>query len=356
MGVCVRLAVLGAGAIGRRHAELVAADPQAELAAVVDPAPAGAELAARLGVRWEPALGALLARDRPDGAIVATPNRLHVEQGLAAVAAGVPALIEKPIADDVAEARRLVTAATAAGVPLLVGHHRRHSPMLRAARDAIVAGRIGRVLAVHAMTWFAKPDSYFAPAWRRQVGAGPVLVNLIHDLDALRFLCGEVAAVQAVEAHDGRGFEVEDTAAVVLTFACGAIATISVSDAVAAPWSWELTSGENPDYPRHEAFCYLVGGMRGSLSIPSLELFVAEGAPDWQAPMRRERLDFAPADPLAAQIANFCDVIRGRAVPVVPACEGLRTLEVVAAVKRAARSGERVVLEGAAAPGEGATA
>jgi predicted dehydrogenase len=339
----LRIAVLGAGAIGRRHAGLVAAEPGLALAAVVDPEPATAGFAEGLGAAWLPDIDALLAGGLPDGLIVATPNRLHVEHGLAAVAAGIPALVEKPIADDPAEGRRLVAAADAAGVPLLVGHHRRHGPALRAARAAIAEGRIGRVLAVHGQCWLGKPDAYFAPAWRRGRGAGPVLVNLIHDIDALRFLCGEIDAVQATFSRAARSLPVEDGAAVTLRFAGGAVGTLSASDAVPAPWSWELSSGENPDYPRQDAFAYLVGGSEGALAVPSLELW-RQPVRDWHAPLARERLAFAPADPLVAQLRHFAAVIRGEAAPRVPGREGLRTLEVIAAIHRAAESGGAVAL------------
>ncbi len=343
----LRIAVLGAGLIGRRHAALVAAAPGLALRAVVDPDPAAEAFATGLGAAWVPGLAELLAAGAVDGLIVATPNRLHVEHGLAAVAAGVPALIEKPIADDPAEAAQLVAAAEAAGVPLLVGHHRRYGAILRAARGAIAAGRIGRVLAVHGQCWLGKPDGYFAPAWRRSAGAGPVLVNLIHDVDALRFLCGEVAAVQAVFGHAGRGFAVEDGAAVTLVFASGAVGTLSVTDAVPAPWSWELASGENPDYPRHEAFAYLIGGSEGALSVPSLELW-RQPVRDWHAPLERERLTVEPADPLVEQLRHFAAVVRGEEAPRVTGREGLRTLEVIDAIRRAAETGGTITPTAAA--------
>ena len=87
-------------------------------------------------------------------------------------------------------------------------------------------------------TWL-KPDSYYEQAWRRQPGAGPVLINLIHDIDLLRFLIGEVDSVQAITSNAVRGFEVEDTAAVIMRFACGALATLwRTSWARWAPARW----------------------------------------------------------------------------------------------------------------------
>ena len=104
----VKLAVAGAGIIGKRHIEHVIAEPSAELAAIVDPSPAGKELAAALRVPWFPDFAALLKTGKPDGVIFATPNQMHVANGLEAVTAGVPALIEKPISDDIASGSKLV--------------------------------------------------------------------------------------------------------------------------------------------------------------------------------------------------------------------------------------------------------
>lgn len=333
---------MGAGLIGRRHIEHILREDCATLAAVVDPDPAAQEVAAAGGAPWYPDLPAMLARDRPEGVIVATPSPLHVRNGMDCVAAGLPALIEKPLADDVTEAERLVDAAGRAGVPLLAGHHRRHNPLVAEAKRAVDAGRLGRVVAVHATCWFHKPPEYFDPAWRRAAGAGPVLTNLVHDMDLLRHLCGDVVQVQAMDSNALRGHAVEDTAVILLRFAGGALGTVTVSDAVSAPWSWEFTSGENPAYTRTGESCYLIGGTAGSLALPHLDLWRHEGRPDWWAPLGRERLPADAADPLALQIRNLCGVIRGTAAPLVPARDGLEALRVIAAVKQAAATGQAV--------------
>lgn len=338
-GPAVRIAVLGAGAIGRQHAERLAAGPATELAGIADPQPAGRALAERLGSRAHPDLDALLAAERPEGVIVATPNALHVDHALACIRAGVPVLVEKPLAVDTGSARALVTAAQAAGVPLLVGHHRRHSPLVAAAHAAIAGGRIGRPVMVNAQCWLMKPDSYFAPDWRRRAGAGPVLTNMIHDIDLLRHFCGEVVSVQAAQSNALRGHEVEDSAAALLRFAGGALATLSVSDTAVAPWSWELTSGENPDYPATGQFCYLVAGTEGAIEIPSLRLWRNPGPTGWFEPLAATALPARAEDPLARQVAHFAEVIRGTARPLVTGADGLAALEVLDAIRRAARAG-----------------
>jgi len=343
----VKLAVMGAGLIGRRHIQHILAEPDTELMAVVDPTEAGRGVAAQAGAPWFESLRDLLAADRPDGVIIATPNQVHVENALEAVAAGVPALIEKPIADDLAEGERLVAVAEDAGVSILVGHHRRHNPIMRAAREIVASGRLGRIVAVNALFWLYKPDDYFDLSWRREPGAGPVLVNLIHDVDNLRYLLGEVAAVQAVESNAVRAHAVEETSAIILEFASGALATASVCDTAVAPWSWEMTTGENPAYPFADEACYILAGTAGSLSLPKLEIWTNEGKPGWWEPFRRTRLGIAPKDPLALQIRHFAEVIRGNETPLVSGREGLRTLEVITAVKQAAQTGQRVRLKSA---------
>ena len=335
----VKLAVLGAGLIGKRHIEHVLSEPCAELMAVVDPSPAAKLLADEKRVGWYPSFAAMIAKERPEGIVVATPNQMHVSNGLESIAAGIPALIEKPIADDVAEAIRLVEAAEKAGIPLLVGHHRRHNPIVQEAKKAIDSGRLGQIVSLHGICWFYKPDDYFEVQWRREKGAGPVFLNLIHDVDLMRYLCGEVTSVQALESNALRGNAVEETAVILLRFANGVLGTVNVSDAIVAPWSWELTSGENPAYTHTGEACLMIGGTRGSLTVPHLDLWHNPTKPSWYEPLVRERLAADIRDPLGLQIRNLCGVIRGRELPVVSGREGLKTLQVIVAVKEAAATG-----------------
>jgi predicted dehydrogenase len=340
----VKLAVLGAGLIGKRHIQHVLAERQAELLAVVDPMPLAQQIAQESGAKWFPSFGAMIETDRPDGIIVATPNQVHVANGLEAIAAGVPALIEKPIADDIAAGEKLIAAAEAAGVPLLVGHHRRHNPMIQKAKEIIDSGELGRILVANAMFWLFKPDDYFDIDWRRQAGAGPVFLNLIHDVDNLRYLFGEIIAVQARESGAVRGNAVEETSVILMEFAGGLLATASVSDAVVAPWSWEMTTGENPAYPKSDEACYLIGGTHGSLTIPALDVWKNGIKRSWWEPFEKRRVAVQAEDPLVLQIRQFCKVIRGEEAPQVSGREGLNTLKVITAVKQSAASGERIVL------------
>lgn len=337
----VPLLVMGAGLIGRRHIELIERCPQAVLTAVVDPAPAAAGIAGAAGVPRYASLTEALGAHDTAGVIVATPNHLHLAHGLACVAAGLPILMEKPIADTVADGLALVEAAEAAGVALLVGHHRRHSPMLAAAAEAVRSGLLGPVVAVQGSALFYKPGDYFEVApWRREPGGGPILINLIHEMDDLRAICGDVVAVQALASSHTRGFPVEDTVAVTMRFASGALGTFLLSDAAASSRSWEHTSGENPAYPTSpEDDCYLIAGTRGSLAIPSMRVRSFAGAPSWWEPMTSDTLPVERRDPLQVQLDHFCEVVRGRARPLVSGRDAVETLRVTLAVAEAAETG-----------------
>ena len=335
----------GAGLIGLRHLEEIAANGGCAIASIVDPGPKAAEVASRFGVPLFATLAEGLAA-KPDGVILATPNALHVEQGLACIAARVPVMVEKPLAHTLEAGERLVAAAEAAGVPILVGHMRRHSTIMDAAVRVVRSGKLGKLVGVMGSAVFCKPaaDGYFDPPndWRRRPGGGPILINMIHEVDAMRSLMGEVVAVQAQASSATRGFEVEDTVAINLRFAGGALGTFMLSDTAASPRSWEQTSQENKAYATYpDEDSYVVMGTHGSLSIPTMRLRVYGRDEDrsWFKPFDSSVVPAERADPLALQIAHFADVIRGKAPPLVSGRDGLMNLRVVDAIARAAKHG-----------------
>ena len=340
----VRIAVIGAGVIGISHISIIQQEPQCEVAAIADPTPAAAALAAERGIPYFADYVEMLDAVKPDGAIIATPNALHVPVGLACAERGIPMLVEKPIAESVESSQTLIGAAERAGVALLVGHYRRHNPITQKARELVQGGRIGKLTAATGLYLIQKPDSYFHIAWRRAAGGGPVLINLIHAIDDLRFICGEIATVQAVSSNAVRGFAVEDTAAVIVGFQNGALATLTLSDAVASPWSWEITASENPFFPRQPENSYYFGGTEGSLALPKLELWSYKGEKGWGAPLSCEKIGIQHGDPLVRQIQHFCRVVRGEEKPFITGADATRTLAVTLAVKQAAETGCSVKL------------
>jgi predicted dehydrogenase len=318
------------------------------LSAIVDPAPAAEQAAARAGVPLYRTLDELIARDRPDGVILATPNQLHVEHALACIDAGLPMLLEKPIAPTVAEGERLVKVAEAAGARILIGHHRAHSPIMAKACEVVARGTLGSLVGVMGSAVFFKPDQYFADGpWRRAPGGGPILLNMIHEVHNLRMLCGEIVAVQAFASHATRHFPVEDTVAINLRFASGALGSFMLSDTAACARSWEQTSQENKAYSTYpDEDCYVVMGTFGSLSIPTMRLKTYDRAEDrsWWKPFHTRVAEMLRDDPLVHQLEHFGAVVRGEVEPLVSARDGLRNLRITEAISAAAKSGRAIEL------------
>ncbi len=343
-----RIAVAGAGYIGQAHMAVAQAGARCSLSAVVDPSPAAQAVAERAGVPLYPSIDDLLARDRPDGLVLATPNALHVPQALQCMAAGIPILLEKPIATTVAEGRQLVEAVEKTGARVLIGHHRAHSPIMAAACEVIASGRLGRLVSVVGSATFYKPEAYFADApWRREIGGGPILLNMIHEVHDLRMLCGDITAVQAFKSHATRGFAVEDTVAINLRFANGVLGSFMLSDTAACPRSWEQTSQENKAYPSHDdEDCYVIAGTDGCLSVPTMRLKTYPRAEDrsWWKPFEASTVPVVRDDPLQHQMDHFGAVARGEASPLVSARDGLDNLHVTEAIAEAAATGRVVEL------------
>ncbi len=343
-----RIAVAGAGLIGLAHMAVAQKSPTCALSAVVDPAPAAEAAASSAGVPLFKSLDELLVKDRPDAVILATPNQFHLEHALKCIGAGLPMLLEKPIASTVREGEQLVKAADAGGARILIGHHRAHSPIMAKAREVIERGTLGPLVAVMGSAVFFKPDEYFAAGpWRRESGGGPILINMIHEVHNLRMLCGEIVAVQAFSSHATRGFPVEDTVAVNLRFANGVLGSFMLSDTAACARSWEQTSQENKAYPTYpDEDCYVVVGTFGSLSVPTMRLKTYDKAEDrsWWKPFRTSVADMVREDPLVRQLEHFGAVVRGEAQPLVTARDGLANLRVTEAIARSARTGQTVDL------------
>lgn len=332
----LRIAVVGAGSIGKTHIELV--KKLAALDAVVDPSAAAERFAQEAGAKWFSHLENYLSAQRPHGAIIATPNTLHAEQGMRCLEAGIPILVEKPISDDAQSAAALISLSKQKNIPVLVGHHRRHSEVAKKVKSFIDSGNLGKLVSVSSTFLVKKPKKYFDEAWRTKAGAGPVFINLIHDIDLLQHFCGPIVGVQAMLSNKTRGFEAMDSGAAVLEFKNGVIGTATFSDAVPSPWSWELTSGEDPTYPKSDESCYLLGGTEGALSVPNTEIWSHDGPDGWWSPIQKSSLNSLPINPLVSQLQHFLEVIEGNAAPLVSAADGLRNVHVLDALLKSAAS------------------
>lgn len=345
------VAVIGAGVIGRTHIDTIAKSDGARLAAIVDPTDAGKALAAAVGAPWFPDHADLIAAKSCDAAIIATPNAMHLTMALDFITARIPVLVEKPITATLSDAQALTAAATHGKVPVLVGHHRRHNPIIARARAVIASGVLGRLTTATVLYTFFKPAPYFDLAWRRDPAAGgPILINLIHEIDLIRHLLGEIESLQALTSNGVRGFAVEDTVAVMIRLVSGALVTISLSDTVAAPWSWDLAVQESKIYPPQPrpVQTHFISGTDGSLSLPDCTQWSYKGDKSWFATITPETLNVVRECPYTLQLAHFCEVARGEVAPLCSAADGMATLAATLAVREAAETGKAVVLGKAA--------
>ena len=343
----VRLAVVGAGVIGRRHAELVAAHNTCSLVGICDVDPGRRSIAEELEVPFYQDIAELLECEDPQGAVIATPNEHHASVAEVCARQSVHVLIEKPIADTMDAACRIVRAAEETGIEVLVGHHRRHSPFVQEARSILKGGALGKLVAVSMLWALLKPDDYYEVGWRcKRPGGGPTIINLIHEMDVLRFVCGEVRQVYAQSSSNVRNLDVEDSLTISLSFENGALGSILASDATPSPWSYEATTHENPHYFHTDENCYYFLCTLGALAFPRMELwhYADQEKSGWQHPMIRSREIVEEADPLASQLEHFCRVIRGVERPIADGRDGIRSLAIVLAVLESIERDAPVVL------------
>ena len=336
MTTALKFALFGAGNIGERHLRLAKEEPQCAVVAIADPAPHGARLANEFGAQHYATAEALLEHEAElDGAIIATPNDQHANIGIACIQRGLPVLVEKPVTDTLASGQALVDASTAHDVPIAVGHHRRFDPSIDVAKETLDNGTIGRPVAVECLWSMRKHDTYFDADWRRNPpSGGPALINLIHDIDLLRYLLGDIVRLSADGGAVARDNAVEDTLALHVRFASGAVGTILASDAAPSPWGWELGTGENPEIPPTGRNCYRFMGTAGSLALPRLELWRhREDEPaDWHHQIEMRPLADGARAALRNQLTHFCGVVRGESAPRVDGADGLQTLRTVLAI------------------------
>ena len=280
---------MGAGLIGARHVERVLAHPKATLVGVVDLSVKPAE-----GIAHFSALDDV---DMPvDGVIIATPTALHAEHGLAAAKRGWHILMEKPVTETPEDAETLAKAVTKANVACLVGHHRRYHPAVQQLRDMIQNGEIGTPITSTLIWAMRKPESYFNTNWR-QTGGSPVMINLVHDIDLLRFVLGEVTDMTALGTNTAP-----------------------------SPWGFEAAMGENPNIGTTHQDMWWITGTTGGVAFPSLTHW--GGAADWSQPAQPKSSLVPTTIPLDAQLDHFIDVINGTAAPIIDIPDAAASLKV----------------------------
>ncbi|SNT48396.1 Predicted dehydrogenase [Asanoa hainanensis] len=341
----MRVGIAGCGKIARNHVSALRAIPGVEVAAVADLDLARARVfAAEHGVsRAYIDVDAMLAAGL-DAVTICTPHGAHEVGVLAAARHGVHVLCEKPVATTVDEARRMVAATAAAGIRFGVVFQRRFWPAARAIRAALDDGRLGVPIAGGVVARFNRDAAYYAEPWRGRwstEGGGVLMTQAIHHLDLLQWYLGPARRVCGRYGTLAlRGvIEVEDTAAAVVEFASGAIATVQAGTTFrpglgAQVWVSDAagrTMGLS-EFPEGVAFTDVstVDGDRvlvGPAAGPAMSDLPLGEIHDHLAPYHAE------------QIRDFVAALRDDREPAVTGADALRSLELVEAVYRSSRAG-----------------
>lgn len=322
----LRIAVVGAGTMGRLHCRVITEHPDAYLAAVVDPVGYPAIVPFH---EWHPTLDSMPAD--VDAVIVAVPTALHEEVALDVIRRGFPVLVEKPLAPTVDAAERIIAAAAIANVPLQVGHVERFNPAVRMLAKALEARRLGTIFQLRAQRLSPHPG--------RTMGSGVILDLATHDIDVMCSLVGDPFRVSA-EAQGT--LTREDMIAATLRFENGAIGLLEVNWLTPTKVRRLTVTGEHGmfdvDYLSQQLTLYENGPHRRE-SWTTLDTFgdVAEGdVTTFAIPRRRE--------PLAAQLDAFIAACRGSEPVAVTGADGLRAIQIALALVESSIIGETVPL------------
>ncbi|KAI5480292.1 quinate utilization oxidoreductase QutH [Pseudohyphozyma bogoriensis] len=341
--------------IGRRHTEHVIDEPEAELSCIVDPTPSGPAFAEKHSVKLFKSLEEVLeARKKGevkvDGCILATPNATHVPLGIQCLEEGLHVLVEKPMSTDIPTGKQLLDAEAKSSTKVLVGQHRRWNPYIVNLKTMLDSGALGKILAVSGLWTTLKPQDYYegATEWRKAPNTGgTILINLVHDIDLMIYLFGDIVRVYCEEGVSTRGHPVEETGALTMKFASGTVGTFIFSDATASPYNLESATGENPIFPKASQNCYTIMGTHGSTAFPELRRFSYSPAPgSWTD-------TFSPIDPIPVedvppftkQLKNFVKMCKGEEEPNCSGLQALKTIITLEAVKESIKSGKPVDVE-----------
>jgi UDP-N-acetyl-2-amino-2-deoxyglucuronate dehydrogenase len=342
----IRFALAGCGRIAANHMDSVARHgDRAELVAVCDSDPAAlAAATARTGARGFARYADLLAESGPaalgvDCLVLATPSGLHARQVAEAAAAGLHVMTEKPMATRWADGLAMVKACDEARVRLFVVKQNRRNRTLQLLRQAIGAGRFGRIYMVTVNVFWSRPQSYYDSAdWRGtwEFDGGAFMNQASHYIDLLDWMVGPVESVMAFTGTLARDIEVEDTGVAALRWRNGAMGSVNVTMLA---------------YPKNYEGSITILGEHGTVRIGGVAVneiehweFAAPHAMDagLKDASYQTTSVYGFGHPLYYD--NVIRTLRGECEPETDGREGLKSLELLIAMYRSARDGKRINL------------
>jgi predicted dehydrogenase len=341
----VRIGLVGAGAIMRlSHAPTILRSPDAKLAAVFDvDAPRAEAIAKDFGAaRHTTNLKALVEGDDIDAVIVATPNVHHPEAVLAAAAAGKHVLCEKPLAIDVASAKKMVEACAAGNLVLQVGFNQRFWAQVQIAKSLIDSGLIGEVHAfrsVYSERWNVYPATTRYRYDLKASGGATIIDLTIHRIDLIRYLLGDFASICAELAHSVVPDKVDDNVWLLARMKSGARGCLS-SD------RYSPAIGDGTDIYGSEGTIHIATETQNPFHATPLAVYTEKKAADLPPVLREAHYPDAwwkgfeggwiqvrppRRNPYDAQLAAFVSSIRERKPAAITGMDGLKAQEVVQA-------------------------
>jgi predicted dehydrogenase len=223
----VKLALLGPGGFGLERARAMKASALVEFAACYSPVESEM-LACQREFGAQAVVSAAMIWDDPSikGVVLSTPNQLHLEQTRLATASGKHVFVEKPIAPNVADAKKMIEFCERAGVVLMVGHNSRRRERIRKMKKFIDEGKLGQVMAAEANNSHAGGFAIQPGDWRwlpANCPGGPLSQLGVHHTDTLQYLLGPVERVLAWQRHLAIAAAIDDSTVTLLEFKSGAI-------------------------------------------------------------------------------------------------------------------------------------
>jgi UDP-N-acetyl-2-amino-2-deoxyglucuronate dehydrogenase len=346
----MNVGIVGCGMIARNHLSALRGIPGVRVAAVhdIDVARARAFAAEHDVPGAYQDLEEMLGQ-RLDAVTICTPHAAHEAGVLAAARHATHVLCEKPIALDVEQARRMVAATEAAGVRFGVLFQRRFWPAARRIRAALDDGRLGLPVCGAVVARLNRDADYYAEPWRGRratEGGGVLMTQAIHHVDLLQWFMGPARRVTGrcgTLVHRGV-IEVEDTAAAIVEFASGGIATIQAGTTFrpglgAQVWVSDALGrvAGISEYPEGVGFT--------DVSTVAGERVLAAGGPGramGDLPLAEIHEHLVPFHRM--QVEDFVDAVRRDREPAVTGRDAIRSLEIVTAIYASSRSGAAVEL------------
>mgnify|MGYP006134785465 FL=1 len=341
------IAVLGLGTIGKRHVLAIDKIDDIQVCGIIDLDPLTKNFCDINNIPFYTDLQKLKNDSELDGVIISTPTISHFDGAFSALKLGLDILIEKPISANVSQANEISNIAKEQNCKVLVGHQRRYYPLVLKTKEIIKEKKIGKVIGLSGIWGLRKDIEYFDANWRKEVTAGPVITNLIHEIDCLRFIFGEIDAVSSFSTNTVNNFKKEDILTVNLKFKSGLLGNFLITDSGSSPWSWETAVGENINIPKLSENSIRIIGTEGSLEFPNLKLWNykdIKNKNNWKDDLIGVNINFDEIDPYISQIKHFRDVINRKVEPLTNADDAKLTLKVALSILESADSNQTIII------------